>query len=285
MKLPMNADIYSTGFVFETVWRRIVGGATGTRATIIKWPLGGLSNLFIFISAGNQEVCEKLIEIIKVDTDQNLPFRQFVGILFHKILGETVLERSQMLEKTAEKRSSELSDSDQSVIYYISGYIITALHKQASKKKVQNVKLKALQEAMQVSLKHESDSEKTFVTKYSSWTEKINRGGLKIPSDNFYLFIRECEMCCRQEIDETNLHKDTFNIGILKEKIMDKYMIKYYAEKFTTEEFSSYIIERCVTLFLTIRGHASARKRKSEQAAEEPKKSLRKVLKDRTNKK
>ena len=49
-KLPMNADIYSTGFVFETVWRRIVGGATGTRATIIKWPLGGLSNLFIFIS-------------------------------------------------------------------------------------------------------------------------------------------------------------------------------------------------------------------------------------------
>ena len=26
------------------------GGATGTRATIIKWPLGGLSNLFIFIS-------------------------------------------------------------------------------------------------------------------------------------------------------------------------------------------------------------------------------------------
>ena len=50
MKLPMNADIYSTGFVFETVWRRIVGGATGTRATIIKWPLGGLSNLFIFIS-------------------------------------------------------------------------------------------------------------------------------------------------------------------------------------------------------------------------------------------
>ena len=50
MKLPMNADIYSIGFVFETIWRRIVGGATGTRATIIKWPLGGLSNLFIIIS-------------------------------------------------------------------------------------------------------------------------------------------------------------------------------------------------------------------------------------------
>ena len=51
MKLPMNAAIYSIGFVFDPLWRRIVGGATGTRATIIKWPLGGLSNLFIFISA------------------------------------------------------------------------------------------------------------------------------------------------------------------------------------------------------------------------------------------
>ena len=50
MKLPMNTDIYSIGFVSETIWRRIVSGATGTRATIIKWSLGGLSNLFIFIS-------------------------------------------------------------------------------------------------------------------------------------------------------------------------------------------------------------------------------------------
>ena len=47
----MNVDIYSIGFVFVTIWLRIVGGATGTRASNQKWPLGGLSNLFIFISA------------------------------------------------------------------------------------------------------------------------------------------------------------------------------------------------------------------------------------------
>ena len=44
MKLPMNVDIYGIGFVFETIWWR-VGGATGTRATNLKWLLGGLSNL------------------------------------------------------------------------------------------------------------------------------------------------------------------------------------------------------------------------------------------------
>ena len=53
MKLPMNVDIYSIAFDFETIWR-IVGGATGTRATNIKRPLGGLSNLFIFISDESQ---------------------------------------------------------------------------------------------------------------------------------------------------------------------------------------------------------------------------------------
>ena len=31
MKLPMNVDIYSIGFVFETIWRQIVGGATGQK--------------------------------------------------------------------------------------------------------------------------------------------------------------------------------------------------------------------------------------------------------------
>ena len=56
MKLPMNVDIYSIGFVFETIWRWIVGGATGTRASNQKWPLGGLSNFFIFISGMRKSV-------------------------------------------------------------------------------------------------------------------------------------------------------------------------------------------------------------------------------------
>ena len=72
MKLPMNADIYSTGFVFETVWRRIVGGATSTRATIIKWPLGGLSNLFIFISG----ITDRPDMILVVDCGKHLNNQQ-----------------------------------------------------------------------------------------------------------------------------------------------------------------------------------------------------------------
>ena len=36
-----------------------------------------------------------------------------------------------------------------------------------------------------------NDSEKTFVTKFCEWTEQINSGH-KIPSDNFFLFVRSC---------------------------------------------------------------------------------------------
>lgn len=36
-----------------------------------------------------------------------------------------------------------------------------------------------------------NDSEKTCISEYAGWTTSINRGGLKIPSDNFYLFVRE----------------------------------------------------------------------------------------------
>ena len=45
----------------------------------------------------------------------------------------------------------------------------------------------ALKEAMQVCLKRESDSEKTFVSNFATWTEKINRGGLKIPSGILFI--------------------------------------------------------------------------------------------------
>ena len=72
MKLPMNADIYSIGFVSETIWRRIVSGATGTRATNIKWPLGGLSNLFIFISVYNKFDKKLLIILNYVSQTQHL---------------------------------------------------------------------------------------------------------------------------------------------------------------------------------------------------------------------
>ena len=82
MKLPMNADSYSIGFVSETIWRRIVSGATGTRATIIKWPLGGLSNLFIFISASIQYKADMYVlkyRALRADQSEKLELTEHPG--------------------------------------------------------------------------------------------------------------------------------------------------------------------------------------------------------------
>lgn len=37
----------------------------------------------------------------------------------------------------------------------------------------------------------ETDSEKTFVNMYSAWADKIKGGGLKVPSHEMFLLIRD----------------------------------------------------------------------------------------------
>ena len=76
-----------------------------------------------------------------------------------------------------------------------------------------NLKQELLDETLHNFLKTESDSEKTFVKRFSKWTEKVERRAffLKKTSDNFSIFVRECEMCCMDTIDETHLNSGTYS--------------------------------------------------------------------------
>lgn len=51
------------------------------------------------------------------------------------------------------------------------------------------------------------DSEETLVNKYSAWTDIINRGGLKVSSDDMFLLVRESEHCCRKHVDDEKLSR------------------------------------------------------------------------------
>ena len=64
-------------------------------------------------------------------------------------------------------------------------------------------------------------------------------------------------------IDETHLNSGAYSVVTLKGKIMDRYMVKYYIEKLVNGKMSSCVIENCVSLFLTVRGHATAKKVKA----------------------
>ena len=210
-----------------------------------------------------------------------LPVRPFIGVFLQQLMADLIERRSSLFFKEVEKTNNALSDSDQSVLFYISGYIISKMSKNRTKVKLTH-KQELVKETVEHFLKNEKDSEKTFITKFSIWTDKMNRGGLKIPSDNFYLFIRECEMCCRESIDEKNLHTNTYCIVNLREKIMENQMVKYYIEKIAKGKLASHIIEKCISLFLTVRGNSCARKTKLQVLNCEEKKSIRAVLKEKS---
>ena len=86
-------------------------------------------------------------------------------------------------------------------------------------------------------------------------------------------------MFCRDIIDETHLNSGTYSVVTLKRKIMDRYMVKYYIEKLVNGKMSSCVIENCVSLFLTVRGHAAAKKVKA--CLNTRKKSMRGALKEK----
>ena len=234
--------------------------------------------------AHEPELFKELKTLFNVLGSDQLLVRPFIGVFLHQLMGDLIEQRASMYSRTVEKTDSAISDYDQTVLFYVSGYIISALYKQARQAgKLNSEKQELLAESLGHFLKNESDSEKTFVAKYTAWTEKVDRGGLKVPCDDFFLFIRECEMCCREVISSQHLNSGSFNTITLKEQIMDRYMVKYYIDKLAKGKLASYVIEKCISLFLTVRGHAAAKKKRQELLADIEKKAVRKVLKEKSD--
>lgn len=108
----------------------------------------------------------------------------------------------------------------------------------------------------------------------------------KIPSDNFFHFIRHCEIVLRQSIDLSNVNSQTLMLTQLKEVIVSAHMVNYYWEiLWENNECSLHIMESCVSLFLTIRGHSVARavQLQMPNTTTQHEKPLRKVLKDKSD--
>lgn len=103
-------------------------------------------------------------------------------------------------------------------------------------------------------------NEKTFVSKFATWTTKLNRGGLKTPSDKFFLLVCEFESIYRTCVDLNSLSSLSLDRPTLVEKIMDSFMVNYYWDVLcTSSTYKDFILEKCVVLFLTVRGNSTAR--------------------------
>ncbi|XP_060562160.1 uncharacterized protein LOC132721800 [Ruditapes philippinarum] len=227
----------------------------------------------------DESLISNLIQILESLQISNVPLKQFVATLNRQLIQDLIHKRTEVYEKAIiQDKEIVLSHTEQSVLFYISGFMI--------KKIVTNKQLeKNLDDKMIAKLvKNDKDSEKTtFVNKFSEWTEQVNRGGLKVPSDNFFLFIRSCELIVRKNIDEEHVTSHIYTT--IKEIILEDHMVKHYSEQLFQGNQAPFLIEFCVDLFLKVRGHAAAKVLKEKlQKSDESSKTNQTLIKIVMNK-
>lgn len=189
-------------------------------------------------------------------------------LLFHvwlrKLISELIvaLRSEQNPTKFDSDVEKPLTDIDQNVLYYISGYMVKKL-KVASFKSINLQKLETLSNCLAtknpVELNH-------FVCQYMSWVTQQSRGGLLYPTPDFYLLVREFDaifrhIVCSQAVGSNGI----INQGQLKLLMSKSPIVKLHWEKIlkisnTEEADSQPAFEYLMTLFITLKGFAVAKK-------------------------
>lgn len=234
-------------------------------------------------------------------SNNNCPYADEISNFVQVFLLQLTNSLLQLLTKSMENRDSQnsatLSDNEQKVLYYISGFVIHALKKKYNKinnEKDREEKLKMMDSVTSKNL------DESFVKKYSSLLDKKNRGGLKYPSECFFLLIRSVDAVVRVSTND-RLCQYSLDKCALKEKIMEDFMVKHHAEKLfsvnsvnTEEDIDeskqlhepSHFLEDTVSMFLTVHGFAKARVERnrivknSKQASNKKGSSFREALKE-----
>ena len=87
----------------------------------------------------------------------------------------------------------KLSTAEEQTLRYVAGYIAFAMGKFYAKKKGTVVGKAVLQLLDTWKQRKDNGSETTFLDYTNKWVERVNRGGLYVVNDEFYIFIRKVE--------------------------------------------------------------------------------------------
>ncbi|XP_071138679.1 uncharacterized protein PF3D7_1120000-like [Mytilus edulis] len=165
----------------------------------------------------------------------------------------TLDDKIKVVKQASDTEQSNLSTNDQSILYYIAGFIIKALKKRYS--------CVSTNKSSIVSKLLNSTNNTTFVTTYGKWFTKQDRGGLQKPCDTFFFLVRELETIVRKSISPP-YSASSLSLQPLKESFMESFMVKYYTDimfKGETCDTMSSMTEDIIHLFLTVRGYAFTR--------------------------
>ena len=160
--------------------------------------------------------------------------------------------QNQLLNMEATNAAESVTENDREVIHYICGYLIHSLRKRYYR--VKSDKGKQMLSCLDA-LISSNPSEKIP----SSWTDSMNRGGLKMPCLKFFTLIVQIERWVRDVVNVKRLHSDS--LVNLKSTLLDYNLLKVSWEKILASDVSVkwIVLEHVLSLFLKVRGFAVTR--------------------------
>ena len=182
--------------------------------------------------------------------DPNVPRKYCV--MFHQcflreLVACTIKAYRELVTRPEETAASkDLTASEKGVLYYVAGFI---LHKVGTRKHGNTALIQSC-----VSNKKES--------RFAEWTAKLDRGGLKFPSDNFFELIYQCDRCVASRVG-TKLSPNVLCKDSTMEALMDHPQIKNVWDKICTSAGQTYAnslvtLQYTLEAFLAMKGRALA---------------------------
>uniref|UniRef100_A0A7M5V9U8 C2H2-type domain-containing protein n=2 Tax=Clytia hemisphaerica TaxID=252671 RepID=A0A7M5V9U8_9CNID len=121
-----------------------------------------------------------------------------------------------------------LSPEEEKVLRYVSGFIPYSLKKRFSRVKESNLKRAALQVVNAWCLDGDNEDTSDFYEYTLSWTNRINRGGLMIVKEPFYVFIKRIEIAVREVLNVALI--ENYRGEDLRDLILEKLMKSTFIE-------------------------------------------------------
>lgn len=122
----------------------------------------------------------------------------------------------------------KISVEEEKVLRYVSGFIPFALKKRFSRLKESMLKSAVLQLINTWCVEGECEDATDFYDYTLSWTNRINRGGLMIVKETFFVFIRRIEMTVRGVLNQTLIQ--LYNGEDLRDMILEELLKSFLIE-------------------------------------------------------
>ena len=207
--------------------------------------------------------------------------KQFVQRLLTQIVTNYFKRQNNLMQTYEEQDAALVTDKDKQVIFYICGYIIHKLRKKYLKLKSNKMKLLQCLDILLCA----PDADHNVP---SSWTDKMDRGGLKKTRKEFFTIFVQIERWIRDIVSKDKLTTDS--LVNLKTVLMDYKLLRCSWEKIfpNTSTVEWTVLEHSLGLFLKVRGFAVTKlvrkkllleQKKNKAKAGSKRKALRKELK------